>query len=239
MRALEIEGVSHRFGSRPALREVSFAVEPGAFTVLLGRNGAGKTTLFALASRLYAAQSGTMRVFGRSIPDEPLAALALTGLIFQEPSLDRDLSVRENLRFQGALHGLSRHETEDRAEAELARLGVLDRIGDPVRVLSGGLRRRIEIARALLHRPRLLLLDEPTVGLDHATRRALLAHVRGLCRERGIAALWATHLLDEVEDDDTVVLLHEGKVLRQGPARALKGDGTIAETFLSLTEAAA
>jgi ABC-2 type transport system ATP-binding protein len=239
MKALEIDGVSHRFGRRAALTAVSFAVDPGAFTVLLGRNGAGKTTLFALVSRLYHAQSGAIRVFGRSIRSEPLAALSALGMVFQEPSLDLDLTVRENLRYQAALHGLSRREADARGEAELARLGVLDRIGDKARALSGGLRRRVEIARSLLHRPRLLLLDEPTVGLDLASRRALLAHVRELCRERGIAALWATHLLDEVEDHDPLVLLHDGKVLRTGLAGAHKGEASMSEAFLTLTEAAA
>ena len=237
-KALELEKISHSFGPRAALQDVSFAVEAGAFTVLLGRNGAGKTTLFSLATRLYHAGSGTIRVFGRSIRDEPLAALALMGVVFQEPSLDLDLTVRENLRYQAALYGLPRPEAEERGQAELARLGVAGRLDDRVRALSGGLRRRVEIARALLHEPRVLLLDEPTVGLDLATRRALLAHVRALCRERGIAALWATHLMDEIEDADPVVLLHEGRVLRAGRAAELRGKATVAEAFLALTGAA-
>jgi ABC-2 type transport system ATP-binding protein len=181
-------------------------------------------------------------VFGRSIRDEPLAALAHIGVVFQLPTVDLDLTVHENLRYHAALHGLSRREAEARGAADLSRFGVVDRLDDRVRALSGGLRRRVEIARALLHDPRLLLLDEPTVGLDLATRRAILSHVRALCRERGIAALWATHLMDEVEDDDPLVLLHDGKVLRSGFARDLKVTGetmSIADAFLALTDAAA
>ena len=119
---------------------------------------------------------------------------------------------------------------------------MLDRLDDPVRALSNGLRRQAEIARALLHQPQLLLLDEPTVGLDLPARRAILAHVRALCRERGIAALWATHLMDEVEDDDALVLLHEGKMLHAGPARELAGRtgaGSLSDAFLTLTREAA
>ena len=237
-KALELERVGHSFGARAALDNVSFAVEAGAFTVLLGPNGAGKTTLFSLAARLYHARAGDIRVFGRQLRDEPHAALALMGIVFQEPSLDLDLTVRENLRYQAALYGLSRAEADERGGAELARLGVAGRLDDRARTLSGGLRRRVEVARALLHGPRLLLLDEPTVGLDLATRRGLLAHVRALCAERGIAALWATHLLDEVEDEDPVVLLHEGRVLRAGRAGELRGEAALADTFLALTGAA-
>jgi ABC-2 type transport system ATP-binding protein len=236
-KALEFEGVCHRFGARVALDDVSFAIDAGAFAVLLGPNGAGKTTLFSLATRLYHARTGDIRVFGRLVRDEPYAALALMGVVFQDPTLDLDLTVRENLRYQAALYGLPRAEADARGEAELARLGVAGRLDDKVRALSGGLRRRVEVARALLHGPRLLLLDEPTVGLDLATRRALLAHVRALCAERGIASLWATHLMDEVEDEDPVVLLHEGRVLRAGRAAELRGEATLAEAFLALTGA--
>jgi ABC-2 type transport system ATP-binding protein len=242
VKALAVQNVSHRFGARAALTDVSFEVSPGEFAVLLGRNGAGKTTLTSLITRLYHPRRGDILVFGRSVRDKPVAALSQLGVVFQLPTLDVHLSVRENLRYQAALYGLSRSEAEERGRAELSRFGLLDRWREPVRSLSGGLRRRVEIARALLHQPRLLLLDEPTVGLDLPTRRAILAHVRALCRERGIAALWATHLLDEVEDGDRVVLLHEGRVVRAGPAhelRAAAGSGSLSDAFIALTEEAA
>lgn len=240
MTALSVEHLSHAFGTREALRDVSFAAEPGAVTVLLGLNGAGKTTLVSLVTGLYHARTGDIRLFGRSLRHDPLAALAQIGVVFQTPSLDLDLTVVENLRYHAALHGLSRPEARARAEEELGRLRVRDRAGDKVRALSGGLRRRVEIARALLHRPQVLLCDEATVGLDAAMRREMLGHVRALCRERGVAVVWATHLFDELDDTDAAVVLHRGAVLWSGiagdlPAHA--GTASIAEAFLAMTSA--
>jgi ABC-2 type transport system ATP-binding protein len=239
--ALEVEGVSHAFGARPALREVSFAVPVGAFAVLLGLNGAGKTTLFSIATRLYRAQAGRVRVLGHALEAVPLAALAAMGVVFQAPTLDPELSIGQNLRYHAALHGLARREADARGAEELARLGLAEAMERPVRSLSGGERRRVELARALLHRPGLLLLDEPTAGLDVPGRLAILSHVRVLCRERGLAALWATHLLDEVEEDDHLVVLHRGRVLRQGTAREVRqaaGAASIGAAFATLTAAA-
>lgn len=238
MTALAIDDLSHGFGARAALRNVSLCVAPSSFTVLLGLNGAGKTTLVSLITGLYHARSGEIRVFGRSLRHEPLEALAALGVVFQMPTLDLDLTVAENLRYHGALHGLSRAEAQARAAAELGRLGVLDRTGERVRALSGGLRRRVEIARALMHRPRLLVLDEPTVGLDAAARKGILAHVRSLCRDEELAVLWTTHLMDEVEAEDAMVVLHEGALRWTGMAQdlpAAAGGGTLPDAFLVLT----
>ena len=239
MKALSVERVSHRFGARAALTDITFDVSPGEFVVLLGRNGAGKTTLMSLITRLYHPRSGDIRVFGNSVRESPIEALSRLGIVFQTLTADLDCSVRENLRYHAALYGLSRREADARGADSLSRLGVQERLHAPFRTLSGGLRRRVEIARAFLHEPALLLLDEPTTGLDLPTRRTILAHVRALCRERGIAALWATHLMDEVENDDPVVLLHEGKLLRAGPARELRRAGradSLADAFLALTD---
>jgi len=236
--ALAVEHVRHSFGTRAALTDVSFAVAPSAFATLLGLNGAGKTTLVSLATGLYHAQTGDIRVFGHSLRREPLAALARLGVVFQTPTLDLDLTVAENLRYHAALHGLSRRDGEARASAELGRIGLLDRASDKARTLSAGLRRRVEIARALLHRPRLLLVDEATAGLDAAARRAILAHVRSLCRAENLAVLWATHLMDEVEPSDPILVLHEGRLLWSGLAEALpkdSGEKTLAEAFLKMT----
>jgi ABC-2 type transport system ATP-binding protein len=216
--ALDISGLSHAFGARKALDDVSFQIRTGDFAVLLGLNGAGKTTLFSLATRLYAHRSGTIRIFGAQIDAEPAAALSKLGVVFQQPTLDLDLTVEQNVRYHAALHGLPRGFAEERLGRELDNVGLAERRGDKVRELSGGQKRRVEIARALLHEPRLLLLDEPTVGLDVAGRQFLLDHVRRLCRERGMAVLWATHLIDEVGDDARVVVLHRGRVLAVGPA---------------------
>jgi ABC-2 type transport system ATP-binding protein len=198
--------------------------------------------LISLVTRLYHARRGDIRVFGHSLREKPSAALAAIGVVFQQPTLDLDLTVRQNLRYHASLYGLSSREADARIGDELARLGVADLISGKVRVLSGGQRRRVEIARALLHSPRLLILDEPTVGLDAASRHAILAHVRSLCRERGLAALWATHLMDEVEDADEVVILHDGEVLRTGPACEISRSldvGGIGEAFLKLAKVAA
>jgi ABC-2 type transport system ATP-binding protein len=238
--ALALEHLGHCFGARAALSDVSFKVATGAFAVLLGLNGAGKTTLLSLATGLYKPQAGDVRVFGHSLRREPLAALARLGVVFQAPTLDLDLTVAENLHYHAALHGLSRREVEARTSNELDRFGLCGRAAEKVRALSGGLRRRVEIARALLHQPRLLLLDEATAGLDAAARRAILAHVRSLCRERNMGVLWATHLMDEVEPSDQVLVLHEGRLLWSGPAEALPdvaGARTVAEAFLTLTSA--
>jgi ABC-2 type transport system ATP-binding protein len=219
--ALSVELLGHRFGPRRVLKDVTFAIAPGDFTVLLGLNGAGKTTLFSLATRLYAQAEGTICIFGRDIREQPSECLRQMGIVFQQPTLDLDLSVEQNLYYHGALHGLSHHDVAQRIAVEVARVGLAEQRRDKVRRLSGGQRRRIEIARALLHRPRLLLLDEPTVGLDIASRQFMLDHVRGLCREQDIAALWATHLIDEVGEGARVVVLHKGEVLADGAATQL------------------
>lgn len=216
--ALAITDLSHSFGERLALDKVAFTVSPGDFTVLLGLNGAGKSTLFALATHLYHNRSGSIDVFGFDIRREPSQALRRMGVVFQQPTLDLDLSVEQNLSYHCALHGMARGLAKLRIEAELERLQLADRRGDKVRQLSGGLRRRVELARALLHEPQLLLLDEPTVGLDIASRGFLLEHVRALCAERRLAVLWATHLIDEADARSKIVVLHKGQVRAEGPA---------------------
>ena len=222
--ALSIQGLGHRFGPRQVLKDVSFSVAPGDFTVLLGLNGAGKTTLFSVATRLYAQAEGTIRIFGMDIRQRMLECLRRMGIVFQQPTLDLDLSVEQNLFYHCALHGLAHRDAAMRITTEIERVGLVDQRRDKARRLSGGQRRRVEIARALLHRPRLLLLDEPTVGLDISSRQFLLDHVRRLCREDGIAALWATHLIDEVGEGARVVVLHRGEVRAEGAAEQLLGE---------------
>src|SRR5262247_940919 len=222
--ALNVEGLGHRFGPRQVLKNVTFSVAPGDFTVLLGLNGAGKTTLFSLVTRLYAQAEGTIRIFGMDIRQRMLECLRQMGIVFQQPTLDLDLSVDQNLFYHCALHGLAHREAARRIAAEVERVGLTEQRRDKVRQLSGGQRRRVEIARALLHQPRLLLLDEPTVGLDIASRQFMLDHVRRLCREAGLAALWATHLIDEVGEGAQVVVLHRGEVRAAGAAEQLLGE---------------
>jgi ABC-2 type transport system ATP-binding protein len=237
--ALSVENVSHVYGARIALDKVSFDVAPASFTVLLGLNGAGKSTLFSVITHLYVSRSGAVRIFGRDVARNSGAALALLGVVFQQRTLDPDLSVAQNLAYHGALHGIGARETRRRASIQLDRVGLADRTGDKARFLSGGQMRRIEIARALLHQPRMLLLDEPTAGLDIRARAEILEVVRGLVADEGIGVLWATHLVDEIRDDDHVIVLHEGRVLADGLSRSLIGEAgarSIGETFTSLTD---
>jgi ABC-2 type transport system ATP-binding protein len=234
MTALVIENLSHGFKGRQVLSHVNLSVEPGSFTVLLGPNGAGKTTLVSLVTGLYNARQGDIRIFGHSIRHNALPALASLGIVFQMPTLDLDMSVDRNMVYHGSLHGLSLREARERAGEELERLGLGSRRADKVRALSGGLRRRVEIARALLHRPKILILDEATAGLDVAGRQVLLNHVRSLCRE-GLSVLWATHMLDEVDPSDQLVVLHQGNTRWTGPARDLASDRTLEAAFLDLT----
>src|SRR5437870_6663545 len=236
--AVAIEGVSHSYGTRQALDDVTFSIEPSTFTVLLGLNGAGKSTLFSLVTRLYATQRGRIRIFGHDIAQAPGEALSVLGVVFQPRTLDLDLSVMQNLMFHAALHGIDRREARLRAGEVLARIGLADRAGSKVRDLSGGQMRRLEIARALLHRPSLLLLDEATVGLDVKARADILNHVRQLVTEQGISVLWATHLFDEIGSNDDLVVLHQGRVLAQGKvARVIAdtGGSDINTAFMRLT----
>ena len=239
--ALTIDGIGYAYGpAAQALDNVSFTVEPGQFTALLGPNGAGKSTLFALATSLLRPQSGRILVHGHDLTHAPGPALARMGVVFQQPTLDLDLTVAQNLRYFAALHGIPRAEADRRIEAELTRLDLFERRAEKVRRLNGGHRRRAEIARALLHRPALLLLDEPTVGLDLPTRRRLIEHVHALCAQDGIAVLWATHLIEEIHaETDRVVVLHRGTVRASGAVTEVNRDlgaASVTESFDRLTE---
>ncbi len=196
--ALAVNGVSHAYGNRRALQDVNLSIRQACFTALLGLNGAGKTTLFSLITRLYDTQQGSIDVLGFRVSRQPGEALRRLGVVFQARTLDLDLSVMENLLYHAALHGIGGREARRRAQAALQDIDLADRARDTARKLSGGQMRRVEIARALLHEPRVLVLDEPTVGLDVASKSVILRHVRSLVSQRGVAVLWATHLLDEV-----------------------------------------
>jgi ABC-2 type transport system ATP-binding protein len=236
--ALSIDNVSHSYGARRALIDVSFDVPPASFTALLGLNGAGKSTLFSLVTRLFGIQAGQIGVFGHDIGRAPGEALRLMGVVFQPRTLDLDLSLMQNLLYHAALHGIGRSDASSRGNEVLARIGLADRAASKVRDLSGGQMRRLEIARALLHRPKLLLLDEATVGLDVKARADILSHVRQLVTEQGIGVLWATHLFDEIVPSDNLVILHQGRVLARGEvARVLQGNGApdVNSAFMRLT----
>ena len=233
---LTVDGLSFAYGPRYALADVSLDAPSGRFTALLGPNGAGKSTLFALLAGLLRPASGRIAVGGRAMADAPRAALARMGIVFQQPTLDLDLSVAQNLRYAAALRGIAGRAAGARIDAALDRLSMRERAGEKVRALNGGHRRRTEIARALLHGPEVLLCDEPTVGLDAAARTALVGHVHDLAAE-GLAVLWATHLTDEVRDGDRLVVLHRGRVVEAGEAAALRGAAPLDAHFLARTAA--
>jgi ABC-2 type transport system ATP-binding protein len=236
--ALAVTGVSHAYGARKALDDVNLTVPQSRFTALLGLNGAGKTTLFSLITRLYDTQKGSIDVLGYRVSREPGEALRRLGVVFQARTLDLDLSVMDNLLYHAALHGIGGREARRRAEAALTSVELLERARDPARLLSGGQARRVEIARALLHDPSVLVLDEATVGLDVNSKSAIVRHVRSLVRDRGVAVLWATHLLDEISADDAVVVLHRGRVVASGDVTAVveaAGTADMRSAFIALT----
>ena len=235
---LLLDNVVKTYGSIRAVDGVSLKARPGEFIALLGPNGAGKSTLFQLLSGLFAADSGRIEVMGHDMAHDPVPALARLGIVFQQPTLDLELTITANLLFHAGLHGMARAAAQERIAHELARLGLADRANDKTAQLSGGNRRRVELARALLHDPRVLLMDEATVGLDPASRSELLKLLLTMRAERGVAVLWATHLCDEVADADRVIVLHRGKVLADTtPAElvAEAGVATIEQAFLAMT----
>ncbi|MDD2759771.1 MAG: ABC transporter ATP-binding protein [Methylomonas sp.] len=237
--ALAIENLSFAYGAKKALDDVSFDVRPGECTILLGPNGAGKSTLFSLITHLYDSRQGRIALCGFDIKKQSLKALARLGVVFQQTTLDPDLSVTQNLRYHAALHGIGRKAADNRIQEELERLNMFERRGEKVRQLNGGHRRRVEIARALLHRPSLLLLDEPTVGLDVPSRQAIVEHVHALVKEQNLAVLWATHLIDEIAADDSLVVLHRGQIKAKGKLDYVlqtTGANDAGEVFNKLTE---
>ena len=240
--ALLLDNVVKTYGRVRAVDGASFTARSGEFIALLGPNGAGKTTLFQLLAGLFVADSGRIEVMGHDMSRDPVPALARLGIVFQQPTLDLELSVTGNLLFHAGLHGIPRAVARARIDRELARLGLAERAHDKVAQLSGGNRRRVELARALLHQPQLLLMDEATVELDPQSRSDLRSFLLGMRKERSVAVLWATHLCDEVDDADRVIILHRGKVLSDTtPAQLVSqaGAATVEEAFLSMTTPAA
>lgn len=239
--ALEITELSFSYGSKKVLDDVSFNVNSGECTMLLGPNGAGKSTLFSLITRLYDSRNGSLKLCGYDVRKDSSQALAQLGVVFQQTTLDSDLTVMQNLRYHTALHGIGRKLANQRIQEELERLEMYDRRREKVRHLNGGHKRRVEIARALLHKPKLLLLDEPTVGLDVPSRQSIVDHVHRLSVESDLAVLWATHLIDEIFPQDQLVILHKGRVMTKCKVEALlkKTGSSVHEVFNKLTRGAA
>jgi ABC-2 type transport system ATP-binding protein len=235
---LTVRDLTKRYGERAALESLSLELRPGQFTALLGPNGAGKSTLFQVLTGLFAADEGEVIVAGHSLRHGASSALRHIGVVFQQISLDLDLSIRRNLMFQADLQGLPRALAAERIKAGCAKLGVDPDLDRKVRELSGGNRRKVELVRASLHQPQVLLMDEATVGLDPKSRHDLLAAIRDDVRERGVCVLWATHLVEEAEQADRVLVLHKGRLLADGtPAEvtAALGRPTLEQGFIART----
>ena len=235
--ALSVNALEFSYGVHPTLKQVSVQVPAGRFVALVGPNGAGKTTFFSIVTGLYAAHEGSVAVMGHDLRRNTLRALASMGVVFQRLTLDMDLTVNQNLSYSAALQGIERQEANRRIGQGLQQHGLSGQGKRKVASLSGGQRRRVELARALLHKPNLLLLDEPTVGLDLQSRAEFIAHVKGLCREQNTGVLWATHLLDEIESDDLVYIMDQGDIIAAGEVKTLlqnHGVDNITELFNSL-----
>ena len=212
---LEIKNVSYKYDKDLVLKNINLNIKQASFLVLLGLNGAGKSTLFALITRLLKLQEGD--IFINSFPiSNYKKALANIGIVFQEPTLDLDLTVRQNLIFYGSLKGISFKETMDSIQEELKTLELEDKLDTKVRSLNGGHRRRVEILRALIDNPKLILLDEATSGLDVKSRYSIISYVKEIVKKRGISVLWITHLFDEVNDEDDVAIIKQGEIIASG-----------------------
>ena len=219
---VRVAGLRHAYGDRVALDGVSLSVEPGEIFALLGPNGSGKTTLFRILSTLVPAPPGKVSVAGHDPATERDAVRRNIGVVFQSPGLDKQLTAAENLTHQGHLYGLTGADLRRRVDEALAAVGMSDRAGERADRMSGGMRRRVEIAKGLLHRPRVLLMDEPTTGLDPTARLELWDHLRRVSREGGVTVMLTTHILEEAEDASHVAILERGKLLACDTPAALK-----------------
>jgi ABC-2 type transport system ATP-binding protein len=220
--ALEAADVGFNYGDRRALDAVSFSISRGEIFGLLGPNGGGKTTLFKLLSTLVPLQSGTVRILGHDLSTDSAALRRRIGVVFQHPSVDGLLTVAENLAHHGRLYGMNGAYLRARCAGMLAHLGLEDRAGDLVQTLSGGLKRRVELAKALLHQPDLLIFDEPSTGLDPSARREFLNYLVAL-RERGnTTVVLTTHHMEEAERCDRIGVLHQGRLVAIAPPVTLK-----------------
>jgi ABC-2 type transport system ATP-binding protein len=239
---IAVQNVTHRYGDRVALANVAFEVSKGEIFGLLGPNGGGKSTLFRILSTMMVPTEGHAVIAGFDVAKDPAQVRRQVGVVFQTQSLDKALTVEENLRAQGHLHGLSGATLRERMDAGMERLGLLDRRRDLVETLSGGLKRRVEIAKALLHRPQVLLMDEASTGLDPAARREVSRHVEDLRTKDGVTILLTTHILEEADRCDRLILLHKGNIVAQGTPRDLRsrigGDVVVLETSDSQSLAA-
>ncbi len=211
---LEFNNVNFSYGKKQILKNVTFNIKEGEFFVLLGLNGVGKSTIFSLITRLLKLEDGKIFINGESI-ENYTKSLKDIGVVFQEATLDLDLTVKQNLYYYGALKGLAFEESLESIKKEIEKLNLDKFLDTPARNLSGGQRRKVEILRALINKPKLLLLDEPTVGLDLKARFDILDYVRQLVKYKNLSVLWISHLFDEVKEKDSIALIKNGEIIEQ------------------------
>ncbi len=237
--AIEAENVRKRFGDFVAVNDISFSVEQGKIFAFLGPNGAGKTTTIKMLTTVLAPSEGRLLIAGHDPVKEPLQVRSAFGIVFQDSSLDDELTAAENMELHGVLYGVPRAERRLRTESLLRLVDLWDRGGDYVKRFSGGMKRRLEIARALQHRPRILFLDEPTVGLDPQTRNQIWEFIRELCRNEGVTVFFTTHYMEEAERvADQIAVIDHGRIVAEGTPAAIweeTGGRTLEEAFIALT----
>jgi ABC-2 type transport system ATP-binding protein len=236
---IEVADVVKQFGTFKAVDGISFCVEEGTIRAFLGPNGAGKTTTIKMLTTVLTPTSGRIKVAGYDPVRQPTEVRRAFGIVFQDPSLDDELTAYENMELHGVLYGVPRKALRERTEALLGFVGLWERRSDYVKQFSGGMKRRLEIARAFLHQPRLLFLDEPTLGLDPQTRSHIWEFVRGLSREHRVTVFFTTHAMEEAERvADNITVIDHGRIVAQGTAASLRertGTGTLEEAFIALT----
>ena len=230
--------LSFTYGKKSALNNVNLSLSPG-FNVLLGPNGAGKSTLFSLLTGLRQTAQGTIEINEKELHQNKSKIMSQMGVVFQQSTLDLDLSVKQNLFYYASLYGIAPKKALQNIQLILEQLNLTERLDDKVRTLNGGHRRRVEIARALIHQPKILLLDEATVGLDVDSRLLIISYVRSLCAEQDICVLWTTHLMDEVQPDDQLIIINKGEIQAQAKSSQLYEQYNVADTYqlyFSLTQ---
>lgn len=237
--SIQIEQINFAYRKKLVLDNISMTLKPG-FNVLLGPNGSGKSTLLSLLTAQRPLQHGSILYDNINIQHHPRQIMRQLGVVFQQTTLDLDLSVLQNLSYFGALHGIKSSVVLARMTPVLSQLGLIDRLHDTVRALNEGHRRRVEIARCMIHQPRYLLLDEATVGLDVDSRKLIIEHIRHLAIQQAMTILWTSHLMDEVQDDDPLFILHQGQLIAQNTCHALKmqyQQGSVFDLYRHLTQA--
>src|SRR6476469_9549166 len=236
---ISVQDLVKNFGKVAAFDGISFEVHPGEIFAFLGPNGAGKTTTIQMLTTLLRPTSGSIAIDGLDPAAQPLEVRRRFGIVFQDPSLDHELTAYENMDLHGVLYHVPRKVRAERIQALLTRFELWDRRDARVKTFSGGMRRRLEIARGLLHTPKILFLDEPTLGLDPQSRNQLWTHVRHLNESEGTTVFLTTHYMDEAERvAHRIAIIDHGKIVAQGSAQELKqqtGTDSLEAAFLALT----